>query len=306
MQKQIILNNGNKIPTLGLGTWQAERGVVGRAVEYAVLEAGYRHIDCAARYDNEPEIGEALGRVVAGGVAREELFVTSKLWNTEHRPENVEKACRKTLADLGLEYLDLYLVHWGLPFAKGNNAEPMDEHGMAVMERVPIQDTWRAMEGLVKKGLVKSVGVSNFTVMMLMDLLAYAEIVPAMNQVELHPYLTQKGLLDFCRAKGIAVTAYSPLGSSDDPEGKMRLMNEPVIVELAKKYGKTAAQILLHWAVARGTVVIPKSTRKERIKENSEIFDFDLTADEMERVEGLNRNHRFLNPVEWWGIDYFG
>jgi diketogulonate reductase-like aldo/keto reductase len=303
MQKR-KLNNGNNIPVLGLGTWKAEPNLVGEAVKFAVTKAGYRHIDCASIYRNEPEVGDALKEVFRT-IKREEVFITSKLWNTQHQAENVEKACRKTLADLNLEYLDLYLMHWGIAFSHGGDLEPVDKDGYAVTDNVSIQETWQAMEALVKKGLVKSIGVANFTTMMLEDLLTYAKVLPVMDQIELHPYNTQEELVEFCKYKNIAVIAYSPLGRQGADREGPRLFDEQVINDLAQKYKKTKAQILLNWAVGRGTIAIPKSVTADRISENIDIFDFELTEEEMKSVGALNQNYRFVNPVKWWSIPYF-
>ncbi len=288
---------------MGLGTWQSEKNKVGEAVRFAILEAGYRHIDCAAIYENEQEIGNVLKEITSKSLKRENLFITSKLWNTNHNPKNVEKACKKTLLDLKLDYLDLYLMHWGIAFALGENSAPV--RVLQTLELVSIQETWEAMEKLVKKGLVKSIGVSNFTTMMILDLLTYAKIKPVMNQIELHPYLTQEKLVAFCNEKKIAVTAYSPLGRpSEDIQGS-KLSSEPIIKSLAKKYKKTPAQILLNWAINRGTVAIPKSINFKRISENINIFDFELNQDEQLEISSLNRNYRIVDPIDWWGIPYF-
>jgi diketogulonate reductase-like aldo/keto reductase len=304
MQRQQKLNDGNSIPVLGLGTWKSEPNLVGEAVEFALTKAGYKHIDCASIYKNEPEVGEAF-RESFKTVKREEVFITSKLWNTEHRAENVEKACRKTLTDLKLEYLDLYLMHWGISFIKSENLEPLSKDGKALTDNVSVQETWQAMEQLVKKGLVKSIGVANFSGPMLIDLLTYAQIRPAMNQVEIHPYNSQKGLLDFCKYQNIVVTAYSPLGRQGADREGPRLFDDLVIKSLAKKYKKTEAQVLLNWAVGRGTIAIPKSVTPARITENIDIFDFELTVDEKNDINSLNKNYRFVNPSTWWGIPYF-
>lgn len=302
MQASITLNNGTTIPSLGLGTWRSAKRQVGETIKSA-LENGYQHIDCASIYGNEEEIGNAFHSAFASGpVKREDIFITSKLWNTEHNPVNVERACRLTLSDLQLKYLDLYLVHWGIAFEPGGELEPIGRNGLVKTEPIPVQTTWKAMELLVKKGLVKSVGVANFTVPMLVDLLSFAKILPVINQVEIHPYNVQAELVDFCLKKNIAVTAYSPLGSG---EGVDKPLNNAVVAAVAQDHQKTPAQILLRWSLQRKLITIPKSDNFERIKENAAIFDFKLTPKEMTKISALNRNQRYVNPIEWWGIPYF-
>lgn len=296
----ITLNNEHTIPTLGYGTWRLPTDKAADLTEIAI-NTGYRHIDCAMIYGNEKEVGEGIKRAIdQGKVKRENLFITSKLWNTDHAPADVAEACRKTLADLGVEYLDLYLVHWGVAFEHGDNAEPLDENGLAKFAAVPMQETWQAMEKLVEEGLVKSIGVANFTAPMLIDLLSYAKIKPTMNQVELHPYHAQNELIKFCQSQNIAVTAYSPFGSADAP-----ILGDSVVQSIAEKYKRTPAQLALKWAQQRGTIVIPKSADVSRVKENFEVGDFELSDEDMQAIHELDKRKIFVDPIEWWGFPYF-
>jgi diketogulonate reductase-like aldo/keto reductase len=302
MTHTITLNNQHNMPVLGLGTWRAEPGVVGAAVEHALTKGRYTHIDCAAIYGNEPEIGGAFERVFSSGtLQREDVFITSKLWNTQHHPDRVEAACRKTLHDLQLEYLDLYLIHWGLAFAHGGESEPVVD-GEVQTENVSLQETWQAMERLVEKGLVRSIGVSNYTAPMVLDLLHYARIKPVVNQIEIHPYNAQPELVSYCQKHDIQITAYSPLGSFGEGE---KPLTDPVVQQIAAAHGKTPAQVLIRWSIQRNLIVIPKSTKPERIDENSQVFDFELTDTEMLQLNKLNKNHRFVDPSGWWGVPYF-
>lgn len=303
MQNFITLNNSQQMPSLGLGTWRSLAGSAQRAVKFA-LEQGYRHIDCASIYQNEKEIGAAFNEVLTESqIKREELFVTSKLWCTDHHPDRVERACRQTLADLQLDYLDLYLMHWGVAFESGGDLEPLDADGVIKTAPVSTQATWQAMEQLVHKGLVKAIGVANFTTAMLIDLLSYAQMQPSVNQIEIHPYNAQFALVKFCQARNIAVTAYSPLGSAGAVESKP--LQDQVVLSIAKVQGKTPAQILLRWLLQRGLIAIPKSIQPERILENSQIFDFTLSDEEMTQINQLDRKQRFVDPIDWWGIPYF-
>ncbi|XP_076295972.1 aldo-keto reductase 1B-like [Lasioglossum baleicum] len=303
---RITLSNGEKIPVLGLGTWQAadNPGVVEQSVRDAV-DAGYRHFDCAFIYGNEKEIGKALHDKIAEGVVkREDLFITTKLWNTFHKREDVVPACKTSLENFGLDYVDLYLIHWPMSF--GANEEkiwPTGLKGTQVNEIDNFLDTWRGMEECVKLGLVKSIGLSNFNSKQIERVLSMAEIKPVMNQVECHPNLNQKKLRKFCAERGIAITAYSPFGSPKrtwakpgDPEVTM---DSPEIVKLTKKYGKTPAQIILRYLIDIDTIPIPKSSSKGRIEQNINVFDFKLTPAEIALVDALDCGVRICPFTEF-------
>jgi D-xylose reductase len=302
--------NGSQMPVIGLGLWKVDGAAAPALVEEAV-RAGYRHFDCASDYGNEPDVGVGLENIVrSGAVRREDLWVTSKLWNTNHSAKHVRPAFERSLRDLRVDYLDLYLIHFPIAleyvppeqrypagwFQDPNAAEPRMKPAL-----VPISETWQAMEELVGAGLVKNIGVSNFGTSLLRDLLSYANIRPAVLQVEMHPYLTQQKLVRFCQQEKVAVTAFSPLGApSYVPLGMATendsVMNEEVVREAAARHKKTPAQVVLHWAVQRGTAAIPKTTKAERLRENVSIFDFELSDDEMKAISALNRNRRFNDP----------
>jgi D-xylose reductase len=303
------LASGGRLPAVGLGLWKVEQAAAARTVEEAV-RIGYRHFDSAYDYGNEPESGEGFQRVLSSGMCpRDELWITSKLWNTYHAPEHVRPALEHSLRYLQLDYLDLYLIHFPIslafvPFERYPPnwfLDPQSPSPRMVPARVPIAETWGAMEELVRAGLVRNIGVSNFGVSLLRDLLSSAEIAPAVLQVEMHPFLTQEKLLRFCKESGIVVTAFSPLGAASyysigmAGEGDSAL-EQLVVRDIAARHNKSPAQVLLRWGVQRGTAVIPKSTREERLRENLAIFDFELTPEEMALISALNRNRRFNDP----------
>ena len=256
------LNNGVAMPYLGLGVYLAAPGAeTQNAVQYA-LEAGYRHIDTAKIYGNERAVGIAFRK---SGIPREELFITTKLWNSDHGYDQTMRACQESLMALGLSYVDLYLVHWP--------------------ERELRSETWKAMITLLKEEKCRAIGVSNYTIRHLEELLASSPVVPAANQVEFSPFLYQKDLLDFCRKNGIQLEAYAPLT-------RRQKFDHPAITSLAAKYGKTAAQIMIRWPLQHDVVVIPKSANQRRISENADVFDFEISSEDMALLDSLNKDFR--------------
>nr|AGQ45615.1 aldo-keto reductase [Agrotis ipsilon] len=293
----VKLSDGREMPMIGLGTYarSADPGQFRQAVEWGI-EAGYRHIDTAAFYDNEEEVGEGINNKIKDGtVTRDQLFVTTKVWNDRHAEEEVVLSLKESLARFKLDYVDLYLVHW--PFSTKNKNEEAD---------IDYLETWRGMERTVKLGLAKSIGVSNFNEEQLDRLLKNSTIKPVLNQFEVNPTLTQHKLVEFCKQKSVLPVAYTPLGliSEARPEfiGKDVIKTDPKLIALAEKYGKTRAQIALRYLVQRGIAVIPKSFTKSRIAENLNIFDFQLTDSEMSLVDSFNINHRCVPAAAFKGL----
>ncbi|MHB8955191.1 MAG: aldo/keto reductase [Pirellulaceae bacterium] len=306
----LSLASGAAIPVVGLGMWKVENHLAPELVRQAI-EAGYRHFDCACDYGNEPEVGAGLQQALESGLCRrDELWITSKLWNTYHRREHVRAALDRTLNDLRLDYLDLYLIHFPIalnfvPFAKryppGWLFDPDEPQPHMVEDRVSVAETWEAMESLVQAGHVKNIGVCNFGAALLRDLLCYSKIHPAVLQVESHPYLAQEKLLRLCHDERIVFTAFSPLGSVSYESLGMAapsdsLLTHTVVQEIARHHERTAAQILLRWGVQRRTVIIPKTSNLNRLRENLAIFDFELSPDEMARIGNLDQHRRFNDP----------
>lgn len=311
----ITLSNGKRIPQLGLGTWKSPPGQVYAAVKSA-LTNGYRHIDCAFVYQNQTEVGRALNEIIGHGLDRDDIFITSKIWNTCHSFDRCAENMKATLDQLGLDHVDLMLVHWPFGYQEGGDIFPTDAQGQIIGSDVDYLDTWRGLELCVERGQTKSIGVSNFSAAQVQRVLDNCSVKPVMNQVECHPYLNQKELIEWSHARGVELTAYSPLGSPDRPwakEGDPLLMEvsddartrsplsnlsngpqEPAITAIAARHNKSPAQVLIRYQVQHNVVVIPKSVTESRIKENMNVFDFELSADDMKAIDAFNRGHRFL------------
>nr|CAH0103680.1 unnamed protein product [Daphnia galeata] len=291
---KVKLNNGREMPILGLGTWKSKPGEVTQAVKDAI-DVGYRHFDCAFYNQNEAEIGQALTEKMASGeVKREELFITSKLWNTFHSPESVEPALKKSLSLLGLDYLDLYFIHWPIIYFYCE-LFPKDENDKLMFTSVDHVDTWRAME---KCKLIRSIGLSNFNSKQLQHVLDNCKTKPVINQVECHPYLNQKRLIEFCKKKDIHIFAYCSLGSPDRSLDKSQqdlgvaLMEDPTIKTIAKKYKKTPSQLLIRYQIERGVSVTPSSFNKTHMGQNFDIFDLKIADEDMKYIDSLDCNRR--------------
>ncbi|XP_042636371.1 aldo-keto reductase family 1 member C23-like protein [Orycteropus afer afer] len=299
------LNDEHVIPVLGLGTSESEEVPKSKAEEATKLaiDAGFRHIDSAYVYKNEEEVGRAIRSKIADGVVkREDIFYTSKLWITFLRPDLVRPALEKSLKKLQLHYVDLYLIHLPIALKPGEEILPKDEHGKLMFDTVDLCATWEALEKCKDAGLAKSIGVSNFNHRQIEMILNKPGLKykPVCNQVECHPYLNQSKLLDFCKSKDIVLVAYSALGSNQDKDWVDQsipvLLDDPVLSALAKKHKRTPALIALRYQLQRGVVVLVKSYNEKRIKENMQVFEFQLTSEDMKVLDGLNQNARY-NPV---------
>jgi D-xylose reductase len=311
--EKIKLASGREVASVGLGLWKIDQADTAGVVQSAI-DCGYRHFDSACDYGNEIQTGEGLAAAISSGsVGREDLWITSKLWNSYHRSEHVRPALEKSLRDLQLDYLDLYLVHFPIAskyvpieerYPPGWFTDPDAALPRVEADRVPIIETWRAMEALVGAGLVREIGVCNFGCSLLRDLMNQAEIPPAMLQIEMHPYLTQEKLTRFCHEAGIGVTAFSPLGAQsyfqlNMAEASESLIEHQAIKSIAAAHDRSPAQVLLRWGVQRGTSVVPKTSNVDRLRENMAIFDFELSSEEMAAISGLNRNRRFNDPGDF-------
>ncbi len=287
--KYLKLNNDVEMPILGLGTWKSDKTQIYSAIRWA-LKLGYKHFDCASVYGNEEEIGMALkGAMNEDGLKRDEFFVTSKLWNNMHRKEDVREALEKSLKDLGLEYLDLYLMHW--PVAQKKEAiMPLTKDDMVSLDEVPIIETWKAMEELYKEGKIRAIGVSNFGIKRLEELLKEADINPMVLQVERHPYLQQNELLEFCDKNMIKMVAYSPLGGD-----RKEVLKEDVVIDIAKRNNISEAQVVLAWNMMNGVGVVPKSVNEMHLRENIGSLNVELDERDMEELGKINKDERFLS-----------
>ncbi len=285
--KYLHFRNGDTVPAFGIGTWRTTTDEVYDSV-YEALKTGYRHIDSAFLYQNEEQTGQAIRDAISNGiVTREELFVTSKLWNSFHHPDDVEEGFRISLEKLQLDYIDLYLIHWPVVFRKGV-LMPSGPEDLIPLESIPIETTWMAMQSLKEKGLVKHLGVSNFSISKIQRLIDKTGIVPEMNQVEIQPYFQQKELLAYCKQNGILMTAFYPLGGPTIIRSEKNLFVHPVVMSIAAKHNATSAQILLAWGMARGYAVIPKSIRPDRIKENFDSLKINLDENDMLQMSQLD------------------
>lgn len=268
LARGLRLPGGHRIPVIGLGVYQMPPGEPTRSAVRAALDAGYRHIDTARVYDNEEDVGRSIRE---SGVPREELFVTTKLWNSDHGYERAIGACEASLRRLGLDYLDLYLIHW--PVARVRN------------------DSWRALKKLRDDGKVRTIGVSNYTVKHLEELAVTSEEIPAVNQIELHPFLFSEDVVEWCWSRGVVVEAYSPLTRGEK-------LHDPRIVAIADRVGRTPAQVLVRWSVQKGFVALPKSRKAPRIEENAQVFDFQLDDEAMDALDALNEGlHTCWDPT---------
>ena len=299
LRKIPIRHGTGQMPALGFGTLIPDPALTISATRDA-LDAGFRHFDCAERYGNEHEVGIALQAGLAeNGIAREEIFVTTKLWNSNHRPERVEPAFLASLDRLRLNYLDLYLIHTPFAFKPGENQDPRDVSGNVIYDRgVTLLDTWKAMENLVDHGKCRAIGLSDITLEALLPVYESARVKPAVVQVESHPYLPETELLDFCRQKGIVFLAFAPLGHGIKPG----LLEDPVISAIAARVGKTPAQVLLAWAVQRGTALLTTPRSAARARENFDVSP--LPQDALDEINGIQTRQR-LNPVVTTGVPGF-
>lgn len=308
--KYLTFSNGDLMPALGLGTWKSAKGEIYQTIRTA-LEIGYRHFDCAFIYGNEEEIGSAIADAIKNNeVKREDLWITSKLWNNRHRTEDVQPAIEASLKNLQLDYLDLYLIHWPVALVYDVNY-PEKAEDMISLNDLPLSETWQAVIALKEKGLAKHIGVSNFSIRKMNQLRDETGVLPEALQVELQPFNQQKALFDFTKQNNIALTGFCPLGSADRPASRIspnepKLFENKTILNLAQEKSCSPAQIMLAWAINRGTSVIPKSVNPDRLKENLAAADIVLSAGPMDRMNELDQHYRYIKGDFWCleGSDY--
>ena len=301
MMTTLKFRNNDEMPILGLGTFRSEPNEVYNAV-LSAIKMGYRHIDCAAAYGNEKEVGNAIAEAIKQGlIMRNDLWVTSKLWNASHGEENVIPALHQTLEDLQLEYLDLYLIHWPVALKKGTEM-PEKASDFIPLSEVPLTNTWKGMEAVLEQGLAKHIGVSNFNENQLKEIIASAVHQPEMNQVEMHPFLQQEVLQSFCVQNDILLTAYAPLGSLVDDNSTLRLLENDTIKNIAKARHMSPAQVALAYTIQRGIAVIPKSINEARLLQNLETLNHTLTEEDMALLKDLDKGHRFIDG-KFWEVD---
>ncbi|GAB7346063.1 hypothetical protein MBLNU457_4826t1 [Dothideomycetes sp. NU457] len=307
----IKLNNGREMPLVGFGLWKVDNATCADTV-YNAIKTGYRLFDGACDYGNEQEAGQGVARAIKDGlVKREELFIVSKLWNSFHDYERVKPICKKQLQDWGVDYFDLYIVHFpvALKYVDPSVRYPpswTDENDKITQSKTPLSDTWKAMEELYEEGLAKSIGISNYNGQSVMDLQRYAKQLPQTLQIEHHPYLTQEPLVELAKSLGIAITAYSSFGPISYHELEMEkakdtplLFEHDVVKKVAEKHNKSPAQVLLRWSTQRGVAVIPKSNNQQRLAANLDVCSFDLSEDEIKSISALDRGLRFNNPTNY-------
>ncbi|KAM3926621.1 prostaglandin F synthase 1-like isoform 1-T1 [Leptodactylus fuscus] len=305
----VVLNDGHKMPVLGFGTYAPDTYTKEQAGESAkvAIEVGYRHIDCASMYGNEVEVGQAIRSKIADGtVKREDIFYTGKLWNNNQAPERVRIGLEKTLKDLQLDYIDLFIIHTPMEFKPGDDLFPRDEHGKLIFHNTDIRDTWKAMEACKDAGLVKSIGVSNFNKKQLEHILSMPGLKykPVCNEVECHIYHNQSKMLQFLKSHNIVMIGYGVLGTSRaehwiEDQDSPKVLEDPVLKGIATSLKRTAAQVALRYHLQRGIVVLAKSFNQERIKENFNVFDFALSDKDMKKLDKLNKNMRYMKLEAW-------
>ncbi|XP_066241269.1 aldo-keto reductase family 1 member C15-like [Saccopteryx leptura] len=301
--RSVKLNDGHFMPVLGLGTAAFDGVPKSKATEATkvAIDVGFRHIDAAYFYENEEEVGKAIREKIADGtVKREDIFYTTKLWSTFFRPELVRQALERSLKKLQLDYVDLFIIHVPMAMKPGEELLPKDASGKVILETVDLRDTWEVLEKCKDAGLTKSIGVSNFNRKLLEMILNKPGLKykPVCNQVECHPYLNQSKLLEFCKSKDIVLVAYSALGTQRDPNWVDKdspvLLEDPTLNAIAKKHNRSAAQVALRYQGQRGVVVLAKSFNEKEIKENFQVFDFELTPEDMKAIDSLNKNYRYI------------